>query len=103
MRIHLKSRKDVVWSVDQQPDPVTPENPLVGLETLVLKMWLQSSPRLERQYQRSSAHRNDLENAVRLRVDATFKQELELRSQGMAQNEAEEFTRPAMWAPPTWR
>jgi hypothetical protein len=85
------------------PEPVTPENPLVGLETLVLKTWLENSPSLRRQYNRSLANRLDVENAVRLRVEATFQQELELRCDGMTQEQAEEFTRPAMWTPPTWR
>jgi len=92
----------VVSTEGQQPEPVTSESPLVGLETLVLKTWLENSPDLRKRYRQSPANRSDLENAVRLKVDQTFQDELNLRADGMTQEQAEEFTRPAMWTPPTW-
>ena len=93
---------NLVWTEGQSPNPVTPEHPLVGLETLVLQTWLDNSPPLRQQYEASPANRVSLENAVRGRVEATFAEELKLRTQGLSQEQAEEFTRPAMWTPPTW-
>ena len=81
---------------------MSPENPLVGLETSVLRNWLENSPSLRRRYDQNPAQRLDLENAVRVRVDQAYADELELRAQGMSQHEAQEFTRPSMWTPPTW-
>jgi len=91
-----------IWTEGQPSEPVTPENPLVGLEMRVLRSWLENSPSNRRQYLRGPAYRRDLENAVRQRVDQTFAEELQLRAQGKTQAEAEEFTRPSMWTPPTW-
>ena len=34
---------NTVWTSEQRPKPVTPENPLAGLETSVLKIWLANS------------------------------------------------------------
>lgn len=93
---------NVLWTEGQQPEPVTPENPLVGLETTVLKNWLENSPELQGQYQASPENRLDLENAVRLSVESAFGKELQLRAQGLTPEQAEEETRPAMWTPPTW-
>lgn len=92
----------MVWQESEPIEPVTPENPLVGLETLVLRTWLETSSQLRKAYSKSAAHRGDIENAVRLRVASTLGQELVLRAQGMAQEEAESLTRPEMWAPARW-
>lgn len=96
------SPKQVVWTEGEVPTPVTPEHPLVGLETRVLQTWLENSPALKAQYEASPRNRASLENAVRLKLGETFAEELKLRAQGMTQEQAEEFTRPAMWTPPTW-
>jgi hypothetical protein len=85
-----------------ESEPVTPEHPLVGLETLVLKAWL-ASPTLWRQYRHSAANRSDIENAVRLKVDATFVLVWKLRAQGLTPELAAELvSRDVMWTPPTW-
>ena len=93
-----------IWTEGDLPDPVTSDNPLVGLETRVLRTWLDNSPQLAKAYQMSPAHRSDLENAVRLRVSATFAKELQLRAapSSLTVEQAQEQTRPAMWTPPIW-
>jgi hypothetical protein len=103
--VSTKARKpsSVVWDPSRPIERVDSKNPLVGLETRVLQVWLENSPSLRRQYARSPAHRLDVENAVRVSVATAFGQELELRARGLSQEQAEEFTRPAMWTPPTWR
>jgi hypothetical protein len=93
---------DVVWQEGDAVEPVTPDNPLGGLETLVLRTWLDNSPMLKKAYRVSLSNRADVENAVRLSVAAALDQELVLRAQGMSQEEAESLTRPAMWTPPAW-
>jgi len=91
-----------VYDPNSPPEEVTPENPLFGLETRVLKTWLENSPSLRRHYHQSPEKKLDLENAVRQSVNLAFGQELLLRAQGKTQEEAEEQTRPLMWTPPTW-
>ena len=39
---------NVLWREGDRPEPVTPANPLVGIEVKVLQAWLESSPRLQR-------------------------------------------------------
>jgi hypothetical protein len=92
----------VLYDPNAPPELVTPENPLVGLETRVLKTWLENSTQLQKRYRQSPANRLDLENEVRRRVNLAFGQELVLRAQGKTPEEAEEFTRPPMWTPPIW-
>ena len=75
---------------------------MVGLETLVLKTWLENSRSLRRHYNQSPEKKLDLENEVRRRVNLALGQELELRAEAKTREEAREFTRPAMWTPPTW-
>jgi hypothetical protein len=89
-------------TVNQRSARVSKKNPLVGLESIVLRTWLDNSPQLQRLYDESPEHRTSLQNAVRARVDHTFAEELRLRAQGLSHEQAEEFTRPSMWAPPTW-
>jgi hypothetical protein len=91
-----------IWTEGESSPPVSPDNPLVGLETRVLRMWLDQSPTLARLYRKSPQHQNDLENAVRLKVDQTLAEELQLRAQGLSAPDARELTRPSMWIPPTW-
>ena len=93
---------NTVWTSEQRPKPVTPENPLAGLETSVLKIWLANSRRLKKAYQASDANRQRIESEVRESVETAYRQELLMRAQGLSQEEAEEFTRPAMWTPPMW-
>ena len=93
---------NVVWTEGEPVEPVTPENPLVGLEALVLKTWLENSSRLRQAYRVSLANRRDIENAVRLRVADALDQEVVLRAQSMTLEEAQSLTRPAMWTPPRW-
>jgi hypothetical protein len=78
------------------------EHPQVGLETLVLKVWLENSPPLRRAFKESPRNRGRVKNAVRLAVDEAFALKLDNRSQGLTPEEARELTRPAMWTPPTW-
>lgn len=93
---------NVLWQEGDQPEPVTPENPLVGIEELVLKAWLESSPRLQKAYRLSPRNKHALENLVRVRVEEERVAALHLRAQGMTFEQAEEVTKPAMWTPPTW-
>jgi hypothetical protein len=95
-------RKNVLFTEGQKPKPVSVRNPLVGLEEQVLDVWLRNSPSLRVRYRKSAQHRDNIENAARLAVWEAFAQELDLRSQGLSPEEAQEFTRPAMWTPPTW-
>jgi hypothetical protein len=93
-----------IWTEGDLPEPVSPDHPLVGLERRVLQTWLDNSPSLAKAYQMSPQHRSDLENAVRLRVDAAFTKELQLRAapSNLTVEQAQEQTRPAMWTPPIW-
>jgi hypothetical protein len=97
----LKARLPaVIGTLEDQSEPVTPDNPLVGLETEVLKVWLENSPALTR------LHKTDplrVETAVRQAVDAALDQELMLRAQGLPIHEAQEQTRPVIWKPPKLR
>ena len=86
---------------DEVPEPVSPTSPFEGLETKVLRVWMENSPSLRRAH-RDPASRNQVENAARLAVHEALLTELTLRSQGMAPEQAQEWTRPAMWTPPTW-
>ncbi len=63
---------ETVWQEGDPVDPVTPENPLVVLETLVLHTWLENSSELRNAYAKSGDHKSDIENAVRSRVASTF-------------------------------
>lgn len=90
----------VIWTEGETPEPVTPMTPLMGLETEVLRVWMESSPKLRKAYQSSPQMKQDLESAARLAVHAAHVEELQLRAKGMQQHEAEEFTRPAVWTPP---
>lgn len=85
---------------DDQRPPVSPTNPLVGLEQTVLKMWLES-PELAEAYKNQPASRSALERAARARVEQARVQELQLRAEGMSLEEAQSISRPPMWTPPT--
>ena len=91
-----------MWTEGEPIEPVTAENPLVGLETLVLNTWLENDARLRKACRASVANRRDIENAVRLSVATALDEELVLRAQGMSVEEAQSITRPAMWTPPRW-
>ena len=83
------------------PEPVSPENPLVGLEVLVLKAWLENSRRLRRAAQQPF-NRHRIESAVRGAVEAQRVAELQARAAGLSLEQAKDLTAPAMWTPPTW-
>src|SRR6266571_1835432 len=93
---------NVLWTEGDPIPPVTPSDPLVGYETLVLKVWLESSPRLRKAYYQSARNRHVLENLVRQRVWEQALAELKVRASGLTLEQAEELTKPAMWTPPTW-
>ena len=92
----------IVGTIGDPPEPVTPENPLSGLEIDVLRNWLENSPPLQKRYVASPANRSNLENAARLAVRAAWEQEMQLRANGLTLDQAREHTRPPMWTPPTW-
>lgn len=94
-----KGERAVIWSTDEQPEPVSPSSPLVGLERRVLENWLENSRNVRQAHKRSPLV---VENAVRQAVWTALTEELKMRSEGMPQHQAEEFTRPQMWAPPTF-
>jgi hypothetical protein len=63
------SDRKVVWTEGDEPDPVTPENPLEGLELEVLRIWKENSGNVR------AAHKKDpgrVENAVRRAVFDTL-------------------------------
>jgi hypothetical protein len=90
----------LIMSEGDVPNLVSQDDPLVGLETRVLTVWLENSPSLRRLYGSGQPGREDVENAVRPAVHQAHYQELSLRAQGMTIEQAQEFTRPAMWTPP---
>ncbi len=92
-------RPTIEW--DEIPEPVSPTAPFEGLETKVLRIWLETSPSVRKAHKNPTSS-NQVENAVRLAVHAALLEELTLRSQGMTPEDARELTRPAMWTPPTW-
>lgn len=92
----------VIYEEGQLPDPVSPDNPLAGLEFTVLETWLRCSPRLRAAYRRNGSNRRLLENAARLSVWEALTQELAYRAEGWTLEQAQELTRPAMWTPPRW-
>ena len=89
----------VVWTEGDQPEPVTPETPLVGLELRVLENWMENSPNVRKAHAQTPER---VETAVRAVVWRTLVEELQLQARGMAPHESQEFTRPAMWKPPTF-
>ncbi len=92
---------NVLWTEGDRPDPVTPENPLEGLELQVLQTWLRNSRELWTAYQ-VPANRKATEEAVREAVDQQRVQELTYRAEGLTFDQARELTTPRMWTPPTW-
>lgn len=93
---------NVLWQEGDKPEPVTPFNPLVGIEVQVLKVWLENSTRLKKAYHCSPRNKRAIENLVRTRVHEEFLAALHLRARGMTVEQAEEVTKPVMWTPPTW-
>jgi hypothetical protein len=89
---------DVIYREGQQPDPVTLEHPLEGLETEVLRVWSQERHVKEALKQNPQA----VHEAVRRAVFDALRQEAELKAQGLYTQEAQEFTRPAMWLAPAF-
>lgn len=90
--------ENVIYRDGDQPEPVTPEHPLEGLETEVLRVWKQD-PQVAKAHQQNPSA---VESAARRAVFDALQQEAKLRSQGLQSHEAEEFTRPAMWEPPAF-
>lgn len=78
-------------------EPVT-KTPLEGIETEVLRVWLEHSPPTRRAHR---ANPRDVEQAVRNAVNAAHEHELLLRAQGLPLHEAREQAAPLMWTPPT--
>jgi hypothetical protein len=74
---------NVLWQEGDEPEPVTPDNPLAGIEVLVLKAWLESSPRLRKAYDKSPQNKHVLESAVRGRVFEEWEASLKLRAEGL--------------------
>lgn len=89
---------EVIYRDGDQPEPVTSEHPLQGLETEVLRVWKQT-PAVSKAHQQ---HPVRVESAVRRAVFDALAQELKYRAQGMTQEEAQELTRPAMWLAPAF-
>lgn len=88
---------NAIYQNGETLEPVSPEHPLEGLETQVLSVWLENSPSLRKAHQ---ANPTRVEEAVRQAVAAALAREAQLRAEGLAQHEAEEFTRPDLWKPP---
>jgi hypothetical protein len=97
-----KLRADFPVDLPNDVEPVTTDNPLVGIETIVLKTWLENSPSLRKAYRSNPQDRARIENLARLRYIEKVETELELRGQGLTQAEADSQTAAVMWAPPTW-
>ena len=88
----------VIWREGDEPEPVTPRTPLTGLELDVLRVWTETSRFVQKALK---TNRPAIETLVRRRVFDAMTQELQLRADGLEVHEAEERTRPEMWAPPT--
>ena len=88
----------VIQTDSDHPESVT-ETPLEGLETEVLKVWLQT-PKVRKAHQ---ANPTMVEQAVRRAVFDALAEEARLRAEGKAPHEAQEFTRPQMWQAPAFR
>lgn len=89
--------EDVIYRDGDQPEPLS-TTPLEGLETEVLRVWKQTPAA-------ATAHQQNpemVETAVRRAVFDALRQEAEYRAQGLNQQEAQEFTRPAMWKAPAF-
>jgi hypothetical protein len=95
-------KREVLWREGDPPEPVTPSNPLVGLELQVLKVWLENSPKLRKAYHLSERNKRVIQNAVRQAVERQRGEELGHRADGLSFDQAQELTNPAMWTPPTW-
>jgi hypothetical protein len=85
----------VILTESDQPEPVS-TTPLEGLETKVLEVWLQAAS--ARKAHQANPER--VETAVRQAVFDALAAEAKYRAQGLNQQEAQEFTRPAMWLAP---
>ena len=55
----------IVWQEGDEPEPVTPETPLEGVELRVLAVWLEKGKGLAKAYREDPAAKADLETAVR--------------------------------------
>lgn len=93
------AQDNVVWREGDEPEPVSPASPLVGLESRVLQNWLENSRNVQQAHRRNPLR---VESAVRRAVWDAQVEELKLQSQGLQPHEAQEFTRPQMWKPPTF-
>lgn len=87
----------VIYRDGDQPEPLS-TTPLEGLETEVLRVWKQT-PAAAKAHQQNPEM---VENAVRRAVFDALRQEAEYRAQGLNQQEAQEFTRQAMWKAPAF-
>ena len=92
---------NVLWQEGDSLPPVSPRHPLLPLESRVLQVWLDNSPRFRAAYS-DPLNRLALENAVRERVQAAWLEQMHHRAAGRSPEEAEDLTAPAMWTPPTW-
>jgi hypothetical protein len=102
MDTNLPLGPTVIWQEGDQPDPVTPQDPLQGFELRVLRTWLENSPYLRALYRRGRpAQTLALQNAARRAVFNQGVQQLGLRADGLSVHEAQEKTAPALWTPPT--
>jgi hypothetical protein len=86
-------------SMRRPADPSVRMTPtaLKGVETQVLQVWLENSQQIR------AAHRNnplDVEQAVRIAVDAAHELELTLRAGGWAPRQSKEIAHRSMWTPP---
>jgi hypothetical protein len=57
--------KEVIWHEDDQPEPVSPEHPLEGLEVRVLESWKENSRNVRKAHQQNP---HLVESAVRQAV-----------------------------------
>ena len=69
----------VVYTEGDQPEPVTAETPLEGLETTVLAVWKDASPAVRKAHK---ANPQRVEQAVRQAVHVPLVEELRLRTTG---------------------
>jgi hypothetical protein len=86
----------VSWTDSDRPTPVSSANPLVGLETSVLKTWLGNSRPLRQAHASNPTNRLLIESAVRQAVFDPHVAEMKYRAEGLSLEQAQELTRPSM-------
>ena len=70
---------------------------LKGVETQVLQAWLENSQQIRAAHMKNPV---DVEQAVRIAVDAAHELELTLRAGGWAPRQSREIAHRTMWIPP---